>query len=102
MRRRARKARTEIPVTYDKRDNGLSNYPAERLNRAARPKSVLSASFFSALFALARARYSSIAYRNSRGNHHAFSITPRLFFRESRFSESVHGKNGFFGFGVVV
>lgn len=46
-RRRARKTKTEIPVTYDKRDNGLSNYPAERLNRAATPKSVLSASFFS-------------------------------------------------------
>lgn len=24
----------EIPVSYDKRDNGLSNYPVERLNRA--------------------------------------------------------------------
>jgi len=36
----------EIPVSYDKRDNGLSNYPVERLNRATM-KFVLSASFFS-------------------------------------------------------
>jgi hypothetical protein len=35
----------EIPVSYDKRDNGLSNYPAKRLNRATM-KFVLSASFF--------------------------------------------------------
>lgn len=33
----------EILVSYDKRDNGLSNYPAERLNRATM-KFVLSVS----------------------------------------------------------
>lgn len=36
----------EIPVSYDKRDNGLSNYPVKRLNRTTM-KFVLSASFFS-------------------------------------------------------
>jgi len=34
----------EILVSYDKRDNGLSNYPVERLNRATM-KFVLSTSF---------------------------------------------------------
>lgn len=34
----------EIPVSRDKRDNGLSNYPAKRLNRATMK---LVSSFFS-------------------------------------------------------
>lgn len=99
-RRRGRGARkegeegedaAEIPVTYDKRDNGLSNYPAERLNRAAMPKSVLSASFFSPYVLLARASRGW----NPRGGRHAsssvalslsFSLT--FFPRETRDSVS--------------